>query len=282
MSPYNSRYAGGPEDFYQQGGDFDPYTGRLQGGNMVLEFLARLAGQKEQKKQAANEDEDRAFEMIRRELYKKQTEQGIEKGEWEKQNRVKPVDPAVQFVMDRMGSVAQQQHDMRKIEAQGKQARETAQAKPAAKTAKELDSDYLSDIADVKKQYAAFEVGARAERQKAHTALINNRVFSPDTFESDKQEIERQYKETLEAIEAKRNIELESLDDRYSDLPRAKMSSAKRSKTKPAEAPAAPAAPAIKVAGTKKRSEIGENVVKVGPDGKKYTKIDGVIYEVID
>lgn len=56
--PYN-RY-GGPEDYYQQGSsNFDPYTGRLNGGNMVLEFLARLAGQKEQKKKEQWEMEDR-------------------------------------------------------------------------------------------------------------------------------------------------------------------------------------------------------------------------------
>jgi len=58
--PYNNRYPGGPEDYYQQSGsNFNPYTGRLDGGNMVLEFLARLAGQKEQKKQAEWDIEDR-------------------------------------------------------------------------------------------------------------------------------------------------------------------------------------------------------------------------------
>lgn len=58
--PYNSRYNSGPEDYYQQSGsNFDPYTGRLQGGNMVLEFLARMAGQKEQKKKEQWETEDR-------------------------------------------------------------------------------------------------------------------------------------------------------------------------------------------------------------------------------
>ena len=56
--PYN-RY-GGPEEYYQQGSsNFDPYTGRLQGGNMVLEFLARIAGQKEKKKQEGWDVEDR-------------------------------------------------------------------------------------------------------------------------------------------------------------------------------------------------------------------------------
>ena len=56
--PYN-RY-GGPEDYYQQGSsNFDPYTGRLQGGNMVLEFLARMAGQKEKAKQDQWAVEDR-------------------------------------------------------------------------------------------------------------------------------------------------------------------------------------------------------------------------------
>lgn len=55
--PYN-RY-GGPEDYYQQGGGFDPMTGRLQGGQLVMQVLSALAGRKEQKKQEGWAVEDR-------------------------------------------------------------------------------------------------------------------------------------------------------------------------------------------------------------------------------
>ena len=281
--PYNNRYPGGPEDYYQQSGsNFNPYTGRLNGGNMVLEFLARLAGQKEQKKKEQWEMEDRSSEMEMRKLQQTQAEQGIAMNQRKIQDYQKPVSPAAQFVMDRLGAVAQHQQRLEELDRASKNRIKEIQLRPLSKTAKELDSDYLADVADVEKQYAGMEVAARGELQKTMTAIVNNRFLSPDTYEADVKAAKDQYKEYVETIAAKREATMRAIDERYSDIPRAKMSSAKRSKAKPAEAPAAPAAPAIKVAGTKKRSEIGKNVVKVGPDGKKYTKIDGVIYEVID
>ena len=168
---------------------------------------------------------------------------------------------------------------MREIEAQGEQARKTAIAKPT-KTATELNDDYLADVAEVEKQYAGMEVSARGELQKAMTALVNNRMFSPETFSADVQDAKNQYKEYLDTIAAKKEISLRSIDERYSDLPRARLSASKRGKTKPAAAP--PAAQGIQTKGQIKRAQVGKNPIKVGPDGKKYTKINGEIYEVID
>jgi len=54
-------YYNDPSSDIQQGmqGSFNPMTGRLNGGNMVLEFLARMAGQKEKAKQDQWAVEDR-------------------------------------------------------------------------------------------------------------------------------------------------------------------------------------------------------------------------------
>jgi hypothetical protein len=54
-------YYNDPSSDIQAGmqGSFNPMTGRLNGGNMVLEFLARMAGQREQKKQDEWAVEDR-------------------------------------------------------------------------------------------------------------------------------------------------------------------------------------------------------------------------------
>ena len=53
-------YSYGPEDYYQQGG-FDPYTGRLNGGQLVMQVLNQIAGNKRKKKEEAWELEDRAL-----------------------------------------------------------------------------------------------------------------------------------------------------------------------------------------------------------------------------
>jgi hypothetical protein len=55
--PY--RNYGGPEDYYGQDSGFDPYTGRLNGGQLVMQFLQRLQAEKDRKKQAGWDVEDR-------------------------------------------------------------------------------------------------------------------------------------------------------------------------------------------------------------------------------
>jgi hypothetical protein len=233
--PY--RTSSGPEDYYQQGSNFDPYTGRLQGGNMVLEFLARLAGQKEKAKQDEWAVEDRGFQEEMRGLQKTQAEQGVTKNQQTIQDYRPPMSQAEQDFRARRAAKEEEKRRLREIEAQAKATKSVNAAKPT-KTAKELDSDYLSDVAEVEKQYAGVEVSARGELQKAMTAIVNNRVFSPDTFESDIQSAKDQYKEYIDTIAAKKDIALKSIDERYSDLPRAKLSTAKRGRATPTPVPA--------------------------------------------
>lgn len=58
--PNYGRY-GGPENYYQGGGDgsFDPYTGRLNVGQLIQQFILRKRAEEEQKKQAQWDVEDR-------------------------------------------------------------------------------------------------------------------------------------------------------------------------------------------------------------------------------
>jgi len=88
--PYN-RY-GGPEEYYQQGSsNFDPYTGRLQGGNMVLEFLARIAGQKEKKKQEGWDIEDRELKKRLTEAQISNYGETAQRAEPKPMSRVSPI-----------------------------------------------------------------------------------------------------------------------------------------------------------------------------------------------
>ena len=52
-------YGGGPEDYYGPGSGFDPMTGRLQGGQLVMQVLNQIAGNKRRKQEEAWELEDR-------------------------------------------------------------------------------------------------------------------------------------------------------------------------------------------------------------------------------
>ena len=55
--PYRNN--GGPEDYYDQSSAFNPYTGRLNGGQLVMQFLQRMQAEKDRKKQAGWDVEDR-------------------------------------------------------------------------------------------------------------------------------------------------------------------------------------------------------------------------------
>ena len=57
--PYRNN--GGPEDYYDQSSAFNPYTGRLNGGQLVMQFLQRLQAEKDRKKQEGWDIEDRGM-----------------------------------------------------------------------------------------------------------------------------------------------------------------------------------------------------------------------------
>jgi len=57
--PYRNN--GGPEDYYDQSSAFNPYTGRLNGGQLVMQFLQRMQAEKDRKKQEGWDVEDRGM-----------------------------------------------------------------------------------------------------------------------------------------------------------------------------------------------------------------------------
>ena len=89
-----------PAEYYAQGGQFDPFTGRLNGGNLVMQFINQLQAIKQQKQQQQWAEEDR-------ELKKRLTEAQIRnydepnKAEPKPMSRVSPVQ--VKSLMGRLG-----------------------------------------------------------------------------------------------------------------------------------------------------------------------------------
>jgi hypothetical protein len=163
---------------------------------------------------------------------------------------------------------------------------EKSQAKPS-KTAKELDESYLNDVEAINKTYASQKQAAGMEKIKQLSSIMGNRIFyqDPKDFEADKKSLEDKYSEYIDSLAKAQEEELKGLDDRYSELPRAKMSQRRRGALAPPPPPPPPpdSSKKITTAGTKKRKELpAGSDIRVTADGKRLVKIGGVIYEVID
>ena len=181
--PYNSRYAGGPEDFYQQGGDFDPYTGRLQGGNMVLEFLARLAGQKEQKKKEQWDMEDRSSELEMRKLQQTAAEQGVAMNQRKIQDYQPPIDPLVEMLEGRNVKAKDQMNRIELEKERGVQDRLTVAARGTV-----ADKAVKSNTMALRKQYLS----------------AKDRIEA--SFSRELASIEKQHTEKVAAIRKDKNL----------------------------------------------------------------------------
>ena len=262
-----------------QGSGFDPYTGRLQGGQLVMQFMNRMREEQERKKAEQTEGEDRQWQAMLRELTKQEKELGIESAGWEKKYRQTPEQKETER---RAGKTFDVDQNIRQIKAGGDVQKDVAQAKPV-KTIGDLNKEYLADVESITKTYAGQKATARLERLKAMRALYENKFqYDNAGFESAMKDIEDEFGNYMAYLDEQQEIESASLDDRYSDLPRAQRRAASR-KTG-AEKPAADAGGAgMKVAGKKTRAELpAGTVVKVAPDGRKLAKIGNDIYEVVD
>lgn len=74
--PYN-RY-GGPEDYYGPESGFDPYSGRLNGGQLVMQFLARMQAEKDRAQKEVWGQEDREYQSSIRPLEMESVRANIE------------------------------------------------------------------------------------------------------------------------------------------------------------------------------------------------------------
>jgi hypothetical protein len=276
-------YGGDALDQYQNT-PFDPLSGRLNGGQLVMQVLNQIAGNKRKKQEDDWELEDRAAQQVARGLQAQGATLDIAAKKREAQDYRSPELDAFMKRLD----------DKRKAKAELEKAKKIAeinknatiainQAKPV-KSPTELNDDYLADVEAASKRYSDYRMGARAELQKAMTALINNKFAyqDPAEFTAAQQKALDEYNSFLETLDAREKIEAEAIDERYSDLPRAQLSKKRRESKTTATAPGKTPPPVIKTSGGWKRSELPKGAdVRVGPDGKKYVKIDGLVYEVI-
>jgi hypothetical protein len=273
-----------PDEQYA-GTAFDPYTGRLNGAQLVMQWMARRKQEKEDKSKEAWEKIAREIEKENAELGLKTKKLDIAQKEREAKNYISP---QAKMFTEGITMAKEHQNRMAEIAAGGEQARKTNLAKPS-KTPQELDKDYLSDVEAVKKQYSQQRYNALIKKREAYNNLLSNSFAymgegGPEQLAAEKKAIAEEFDAFLKFIDEQEKSELESVDERYAELPRAKMSKSKRGATKPKETPAPKQEPAqIKAEGKKRRAELPKGaVVKVATDGRKLVKIDGKIYEVID
>lgn len=159
--PNYGRY-GGPENYYQGGGDgsFDPYTGRLNVGQLIQQFILRKRAEEEQAKQAQWEMQDRAWTEEQRGLQKQVAELDLEAKRREAKDYMSPGARATaQNVVDYWNATAEEQRRMREIDALKK--KEIA-VKEAGGGAAEKPSDYDKKAKEAR---ALFKAGKISEQE---------------------------------------------------------------------------------------------------------------------
>lgn len=245
------RYGYGQDDFYQ-GTGFDPYSGRMNGGQLIAQIIGSIAEGKRRKKEAGWEEEDRAWQKTQRARDEEQYGRAKEQYDYEKSIRVDPGKKATfDWWKGAMEAKAQEQARMREIEAGKKANIEIAQAKPV-KTRQELDKEYLGDVEAVDKDYTAKKWAARTEASSALKEIMKNAAaYEPAEIAAMKADIAQQLKESNEFLDEQYNIIYDKLDERYGELPRAtankKRRDASRKPTVPVVDPnaAPPVAPVV-------------------------------------
>jgi len=181
-------YYNDPSSDIQQGmqGSFNPMTGRLNGGNMVLEFLARMAGQKEQKQKDQWAIEDRSSEMDMRKLQQTQAEQGIAMNQRKIQDYRPPLDPLVELLEGR--NVTEKANRQRKeeitlradeeirVNAANEKAQKAATTRATVDLNKQflrakeaVEKDYSAKIADIEKTFSGQIATLRKPNAKGET-----------------------------------------------------------------------------------------------------------------
>jgi hypothetical protein len=115
---------------------------------MVLEFLARLAGQKEKAKQDEWAVEDRSSELEMRNLQKTLAEQGVTKNKQAIQDYRPPISQAEQDFRDRRAARAEDKRRLGEIAARGAEDRKTLEAREST-----IKKEQGKNAASLRKQY---------------------------------------------------------------------------------------------------------------------------------
>ena len=146
-----------PADYYQESG-FDPYSGRLNGGALVMSVLNQIAGNKQKKKQEQWDLEDR-------ELNKRYKEAQIANyGEQTAQSKREYETPEQRAKRERENASIEHRYRMREIKLQTESKKVTEQAKTASDEEKLVYADKKRLVEDSKK--------ARVEQHKFYKNLV--------------------------------------------------------------------------------------------------------------
>lgn len=177
------RYYGGNSALEQYGGtEFDPLTGRLNGGQLVMQVLNQIAALKEKKQQGEWDIEDRDMKKAIFDLQQQKYGQDVEQGKWEAQHRVDPKEKAkYEFVAERFGNIAQAQQREREIKLRGEEDRKTARLKDNTSAAivkaqasrdsayqkakAAIESKYTADLDGIEKEYVDNAAKTRGSKQ---------------------------------------------------------------------------------------------------------------------
>ena len=227
--PYYGR--NDPQEQYQ-GSGFNPLTGRLQGGQLVMEFINRLQQLKERKKQEQWQLEDRGRQQIFQDLQRKKYEIDIEdsirtaKERKTPEQELKEKQDWEQFITDQ--NIRQEQA---RIEAQAKadEARERIRAgkeaadkerldkvdaiKERRRETKEKQTSYkklVSDIAAYEKFVNQLKVNQTKSKTQEEYNAIGQQIFevqaSMAALDSQRQQIAEQYVGKEEPSPAQRRV----------------------------------------------------------------------------
>ena len=153
---------------------------------MVLEFLARMAGQKEQKQKDQWAIEDRSSEMDMRKLQQTQAEQGIAMNQRKIQDYRPPLDPLVELLEGR--NVTEKANRQRKeeitlradeeirVNAANEKAQKAATTRATVDLNKQflrakeaVEKDYSAKIADIEKTFSGQIATLRKPNTKGET-----------------------------------------------------------------------------------------------------------------
>lgn len=138
------RYYGTDPTEYYRNSYFDPLTGRLRGGQMVMDFLNRIAEEKKKKQEASWELEDRGWLEEQRRMAREKYGQEQEAYEYEKKNRVSPW---LKMLFD-------WREKKKDIEARKKADIEVAKVRAGVAESNEAERETRQDLLDARRTFA--------------------------------------------------------------------------------------------------------------------------------
>lgn len=189
MPRYNYGYVNPMEQY--QDSPFDPLTGRLNGGQLVMQVINEIAARKKQKQQEGFEVEDREWQKVLRDLQKKQAEMGIAQAEREAKDYVSPgAKEQARLLTEGIAAARDQKNRVELEKVRGEQDRLTADARGRANAIakkgqtdaikkqylaakKAIEAAYSKELADIETKYTSQVAGVRASASKPNSTMLS-------------------------------------------------------------------------------------------------------------